>query len=288
MWLGISKQSHHQYLARKATQQNRRRYYIGLMEEARRLHPVIGLVKIYHLYEPDGIGRDAFVALGLRAGYGLDLYTTSSYKKKGSSPFPNLLVGKYFTAVNQLWSSDITYYAINGTFYYLIFILDVYSRKIVAHQVAQSLHARHNIRALRMAIRSRKITKNNDLIHHSDQGSQYTADAYLKVLDKYNIQISMCQSVFENTHIERVNGIIKNNYLVHWYPKDLHDLKRKTTMAVNNYNNCPHSSLHKLSPNKFEQLLPSIPMNQRTKLKVYTIRKQKVNTLDPNQLELIF
>lgn len=287
-WLRISKQSNHQYLARKANQHHRNRYYIGLMEEARSLHPVIGLVKIYHLYQPDGIGRDAFVALGTRAGYSLDLYTTSSYRKKGSSPFPNLLVGKCFTAVNQLWSSDITYFAIAGTFYYLTFILDVYSRKIVGHQVAENLQARQNIRALKMAIRNRNITTKNDLIHHSDRGSQYTCDAYLSILNKYNIQISMCNSVFENTHMERVNGIIKNNYLIHWQPKNLNDLKRLTNKAVNNYNNCPHSSLNQLSPNDFEQLLPSIPMSQRTELKVYTIRKQKVNTMDPNQLELIF
>lgn len=286
--LGISKQSNHQYLAHQGEQQIRKRYYIGLMQEARSLHPVIGLVKIYYLYQPDGIGRDAFVALGITAGYGLDPYSTSSYRKNGNSPYPNLLVGKWFTDVNQIWSSDITYFAIDGIFYYLIFILDVYSRKIVAHQVAENLQARHNIGALKMAIRNRNITTKNSLIHHSDRGSQYTSEAYLRVLRKNCIQISMCQSVYENTHIERVNGIIKNNYLVHWKPKNLSDLKRLTTRAVNNYNNCPHSSLDQLSPNDFEQLLPSIPMSQRTKLKVYTIRKQKMNIVDPNQLELIF
>lgn len=286
--LGISKQSNHQYLAHQADQQIRHRYYIGLMQEARSLHPVIGLVKIYHLYQPQGIGRDAFVALGITAGYGLDPYPSSSYRKKAGSPYPNLLVGKWFTAINQVWSSDITYFAINGVFYYLIFILDVYSRKIVAHQVADNLRARHNIKALKMAIRNRNIGTTNELIHHSDRGSQYNSDAYLRTLQKSGIQISMCQSVYENTHIERVNGIIKNNYLIHWQPKNLSELKRLTKKAVNSYNKCPHSSLDQLSPNDFEQLLPSIPMSQRTKLKVYTIRKQNVNIVDPNQLELIF
>lgn len=287
-WLGISKQSNHQYLQDKAARMKRTYYYIGLIVQARELHPVIGLSKIYALFAPQGIGRDAFVALGMKAGFGLEPYIKTTFSTPSSAPYANLLVSKTFNDINQLWTTDITYFAIGDTFFYLIFILDVYSRKIVGFCVADSLHAKYNIQALTMAIKQRKIVKNTGLIHHSDRGSQYSANAYTAILDRYQIAISMCNSVFENTHIERVNGIIKNNYLKHWQPRNLDHLKVLTKTAVNNYNNCPHSSLGKISPNAFELLLPSIPMEQRTKMSIYTTRKRKVDTLDPNQLELCF
>ena len=95
----------------------------------------------------------------------------------------------------------------------------------------------------------------------------------------------MCNSVFENTIMERLNGIIKNDYLVHWAPKSFSHLKRLLARAVNNYNNCPHGQLQKMSPNQFEQHLKNVPLSQRTSLKIFTVKKPKV-TVDPCQLQL--
>ncbi len=64
----ISKQAHAQALAYDAAA-GKVPYYLGLIEELRELHPSIGLRNIYETYQPDGIGRDAFIELGKQHGY---------------------------------------------------------------------------------------------------------------------------------------------------------------------------------------------------------------------------
>lgn len=283
--VGISKQAHHQYMQRLSNKADKTAYYIGLMEQARQLHPRIGLVKIYYLFEPQGIGRQAFEELGKLAGYALDAIPRLTWKGSRIIPYQNLLSDKRFTAINQIWVTDITYYKIGKTFYYISMIMDLYSRKIIACKVNQSLQAKHSLAILKVALKNRALDKAHQLIHHSDKGIQYTCDAYIKLLKKHRIAISMCNSVFENTSMERLNGIIKNDYLVHWNPKTFSQLQRLLTKAVNNYNNCPHGSLQMKTPNQFEQNLKNVPLSQRTQLKVFTHRKSK-NLNDPCQLQL--
>ena len=109
---GLSKQAHQQYMAKLADRQDRTAYYIGLMAQARSMHQVIGLAKMYHLYQPQGIGRIAFEQLGKMAGYALQARPCLSWKGSRVIPYQNLLVDKQFNDVNQLWVTDITYYKI--------------------------------------------------------------------------------------------------------------------------------------------------------------------------------
>ena len=151
---GISKQAHQQYMAKLADKQDRTAYYIGLMEQARRMHPVIGLAKIYYLYEPYGIGRVAFEQLGKMAGYALEPKPSLSWKGTRVIPYQNLLSDKWFTDVNQVWATDITYYKIGQIYYYISMIMDLYSRKIIACLAAQTLQAKHSMNVLRAALKS--------------------------------------------------------------------------------------------------------------------------------------
>lgn len=282
---GISKQAHQQYMAKLADKEDRTAYYIGLMEQARSMHPVIGLAKIYHLYEPEGIGRIAFENLGKMAGYAQEAKPRLTWKGARVIPYQNLLSDKQFTDVNQVWVTDITYYKIGDTYYYISMIMDLYSRKIIACQAAQSLHAKHSKQVLRAALKARRLEENHQLIHHSDKGVQYTCNEYVKLLKKHHIAISMCNSVFENTSMERLNGIIKNDYLIHWNPKSFNHLGRLLNKAVSNYNDCPHGQLQMISPNQYEENLKNVPLSQRTFLKVFTVKKSKV-LVDQGQLEL--
>ena len=282
---GLSKQAHRQYMLRLSNKDDRSLYYIGLMEQARTMHPVIGLAKIYALYEPQGIGRSAFEGLGKMMGYSLEARPVMTWKGRRVIPYGNLLSGKWFTGVNQVWVTDITYYKVSGVYYYISMIMDLYSRKIISCLVAESLHARHSIKVLKRAIKTRNPPKDHSLIHHSDKGVQYTCNDYVKCLERHRISISMCSSVFENTNMERLNGIIKNDYIIHWNPKSFSHLKRLLAKAVNNYNNCPHGQLGMVAPNQYEENLKNIPMEQRTKIKTFTFRQPK-NWDDPSQLEL--
>lgn len=282
---GVSKQAHQQYMVKLGDERDRTAYYVGLMSQARSLHPVIGLGKIYYLYRPEGIGRQAFERLGKLAGYALETKPELSWKGHRVIPYQNLLRGKRFNGLNQVWATDVTYYQLGDRYYYISMILDLYSRLILACLVADSLHAVHSIKVLKTAIRVRQIRPGTELIHHSDKGTQYTSNEYVGLLKRYQIGISMCSSVYENTHMERLNGIIKNDYLIHWKPRSFSHLKTLLAKAVTNYNNCPHGQLQMMSPVQYEQHLQNVPLSQRTPMEVFTFQTPK-NRADSNQLQL--
>lgn len=204
------------------------------------------------------------------------------------SRYHNLLINKTISDINQLWTSDITYFKVNDHFFYIVFIMDVYSRLILGYAVADNMKATNNIDALKMAFKTRKITDfQNRLIHHSDRGGQYVSNQYVELLQKANIQISMCNHVYENAHIERVNGTIKNQYLMHWNITSPQQLKTALKKAVNTYNNLrPHSALKNLPPKTFEQHINELQGAKRPILTIWTDNETKAT--DPNQYLLQF
>lgn len=266
---------------------------IGLIIEVRQIHPAMGLKSIYELTRPEEVGRDAFIKIGGAAG--LIIHPVRSSPKTTiphpSAAYPNLLYEKELTSVNQLWTSDITYFSIQGKWYYLTFIMDVYSRRIVGYKAADNLRAINNIDALNMAIKLRGINDyQNELIHHSDRGSQYISDAYTEILENHRILISMCQNVLENAHIERVHRTIKNQYLTHRPIKNFHQLVKWLDKTVYTYNyERPHSSILKMTPVEFENFVKELTSNSldRPKLEVFTYQ-QNDDKSDPNQLTFEF
>ncbi|MCB0541084.1 MAG: DDE-type integrase/transposase/recombinase [Lewinellaceae bacterium] len=284
---GISKQGHMDALKREREQLLKAPLYIGFIEEIREMHPGMGLRKIYEQFEPEGIGRDAFIILGLREGYRLRALESpykTTYSDKGSQ-YGNVLIGKRFTNVNQLWVSDLFYFPLGGQHYYVVLIMDVYSRRIIGYSVSDNMRSENNIAALTMALNLRGIDDyNNELIHHSDRGSQYTSTDYTNLLKSYGIRISMCTNVLENAHCERANGTIKNEYLKRWSIQNFGQLKKRVAMAVENYNNRLHNSL-KMTPMVYETYIKDLKEKERPEMEVFTINKMLDN---PMQLELQF
>jgi putative transposase len=113
----------------------------------------------------------------------------------------------------QIWVSDITYLRTRAGFIYLFLITDAFSRKIIGYHLSQSLKASGCITALNKAINQREYP-NRELIHHSDRGIQYCCDAYVEVLQKARMEISMTQSgsPYDNAVAERINGILKMEF----------------------------------------------------------------------------
>jgi putative transposase len=287
----ISKQGHHQAIIRLRNQFQKQGLYIRAMEEIREMHPGMGLRTMYDMLQPEGIGRDNFIALGLREGFRLqnkEKETRTTYSVK-CHQYSNLLTGRRFTDVNQLWSSDITYFHCAGVFYYIDLIMDVYSRRIVGYSLANNMRAENNVAALRMALTLRGVPNyNQQLVHHSDKGSQYASDVYTQTLESYGVRISMCDEVYENTHIERINGTIKNQYLERMSIKSYEELKKKLSQVIDTYNNHrPHQSLNKMTPFAYEQSLKQIPMDKRKKLEIYTAKKD-IDYIDPHQILIDF
>ena len=229
------------------------------MEQVREIHPGMGLRSMYDMVQPDGIGRDAFIVLGLREGFRLQAVenkTRTTYSIK-TNRYTNLLTDRRFTDINQLWSSDITYVYCLGRFYYLVMIMDVYSRRIIGYSIADNMRAENNFIALKMALNFRDINHyHSRLIHHSDKGSQYASDIYTDTLEEYGINISMCNEVYENTHIERLNKTVKNQCLQRMDIKNEAELQRKVAKTIEVYNSQkPHKSLNKMTPTAYEKYL---------------------------------
>jgi len=276
----ISKQGHAQAVIHQQMVSNKEVAYIGLMYKIREMHPGMGLRTMYEQFQPEGIGRDAFISLGLHEGLRLKAYqspikTTRSVK---SRLYRNLLEDFEVTDVNQLWVSDITYYQLGEIHYYIVLIMDVYSRRIVGYSVANNMRADNNIAALNMALSLRGVKDYNDkLIHHSDRGSQYTSNDYTDLLKIYGIAISMCSNVLENAHSERLNGTIKNDYLRRWGITIEKELYKSTAKAVGNYNNRIHRSLSKMTPIQFEIYIKEIDEQNRLKVPIFTIKQSVLN-----------
>jgi putative transposase len=257
--LGMSKQSFHQRLNRQLILLEEMEQLLVLVKQIRLDHPRMSSRQIYRLIKPIHVGRDRFESFCFENGFKVSVRrayhrTTNSL---GVTRFENLLLDFELRGINQVWVSDITYYRIGEKFYYLTFILDLYSRVIVGYSVSSDLStASTTILALRMALKTRNIGAG--VIIHSDGGGQYYCKEWLKLTVKYYLKNSMSESVYENPHAERINGIIKNDYLVGYGPQDYTQLKSMTAKAVMKYNSeKPHKSIGNISPNAFEELQPA-------------------------------
>lgn len=219
-------------------------------DRIRKRHPGCGVEKIYSLLKPSFIGRDRFIEIMMGAGFRLKKprnYRRTTYGCKHG--YPNLIKGLVVSAPSTVWQSDITYIPIGNDFYYVVFIIDVYTKNIVGYKVSKNMRAVANVKALAMALTTHQAPS----IHHSDRGSQYIAAEYISMLKSNKTEISMGLKAQDNAYAERINRTIKEEYLDFWKPKDYEQLKTDIKKAVSHYNNeRPHDHLNKRSPVAFE------------------------------------
>lgn len=122
--------------------------------------------------------------------------------------YPYLLRGVDITRPNQAWSTDITYIRLAQGFSYLVAIMDWYSRKVLAWRISNSMDARFCVDCLEEALR----THGKPDIFNSDQGSQFTSEAFAGVLQQEEITISMDGRgrAFDNIFVERLWRNVKH------------------------------------------------------------------------------
>ena len=193
----------------------------SLVHAIRLDHPRMGLRKIYTMLEPLPIGRDKFELL--MCDHGLSVHHVRrpwvTTHAQHVIYHPNLLSGLTINGIHQAWVTDLTYFRLGERFVYLVFILDVYTRLILAAVASRSMHAEANIKALEGAIlRAGDERKGRQTIHHCDFGSQYIDTEYCQLLKEHDFTPSMCEFAYENPYVERVQGTIKNEYL---YPRGI-------------------------------------------------------------------
>ena len=261
-WFGITRQAYYQNNWEGISITIEEDFVLQQVKNIRKNHRRIGTRKLFEMIQPFlldhsiKMGRDAMFSL-LSANHLLirkrkrRIQTTNSYH--WLRKYPNLIREFIPTGPNQLWVSDITYWKINtGEHLYISFITDAYSHRIVGYHVAETLEAIESIQALQMALSGLRPESHLQLTHHSDRGIQYCSSAYVKLLQDYHIQISMTENgdPLENAIAERVNGIIKDEYLDTYDIYTIKEAKELLKAVVDLYNTeRPHMSIGNLTPN---------------------------------------
>lgn len=232
---------------------------LQLISSIRKDHPRMGGRKIHYMIKEDmdrlnlKIGRDAL--FDLLASEHLLVHrrkrkcvTTNSnhwYRK-----YPNLIKELTPDRPNQIWVSDITYIRSRQEFSYLFLITDAYSKKILGYRLAKNLDSIHAVNSLQDAIKN-SSQPISGLIHHSDRGIQYCSKEYTDLLNKHSIAISMTENgdPLENPIAERINGILKEEYLNDKINnQNVLDIKQ-ISHAIEKYNGLrPHLSCNMLTP----------------------------------------
>ena len=262
---GYSKQAYYKQLHQNADTSVKEEIIVGLIKKkreiwkrgsGRNLHQ--SLQKEFNAHDIK-IGRDKFFDL-LRNNQLLikskrcRTKTTCSYHH--FNRYKNLIENVVPLRSNEIWVADITYLWLKpqDKFCYLSVITDLYSRKIVGHCVHDSLSVKGCIDALKQAIKNRK-DKTRPLIHHSDRGVQYCCHAYVKLLQKQQIKISMTQTgdPLENAVAERIHKTIKeeftNDRQINFCNID--EAKTEIKKFIEFYNRQrPHRSVQWLTPNQ--------------------------------------
>ena len=251
----ISKQAVYKILQRDNKKKDNMLLVRDIVIEVRNEQPSMGIRDIYYLMCPDFVGRDKFIELARLEGLMIKrkkrfIHTTDS---RGVIRFDNLIENLEITRINQVWQSDITFYKLNGVFYYITFIIDAFSRVIVGYSVSRRLTAEQTvIVALKKALKFRKGEDLSDLIFHSDGGKQYIAQEFIDLSEGF--KHSMCVAPWENGVAERINGVIKNNYLYYKTINNYDTLVKEVDLSVYLYNyKKPHCKLQRMAPVLFEK-----------------------------------
>lgn len=166
--------------------------------------------------------------------------------------FPNLVESLEVVRPDQVWVSDITYIRLKKEFIYLAVLMDVFSRSIRGWNLGRGLEQELTLVAL-----GRAMERGKPEIHHSDQGVQYAATAYVEALTGAGASISMAAvgEPRENGYAERLMRTIKEEEVDLTEYEDFADALRQLGRFLDEVYNRKriHSSLGYLTPSEFEQ-----------------------------------
>jgi transposase InsO family protein len=184
-------------------------------------------------------------------------FKATTKRDKAHPVAPNLL-NQEFKAdrPDQKWLADITYIRTQEGWLYLAAILDLYSRRIVGWAMSDRMTSDLTRDSMLMALWQRRPSALD--IHHSDQGSQYTAAAYQELLQSNGIRASMngVQSWYDNAPMESFIGTLKCELTHHRRYRSRDEARTDVFKYIESFYNLRrlHSSLDYLSPDDYERL----------------------------------
>jgi len=257
--LGITRQAYYQHFWLEEFNEIEHTLVLAEVHRIRERHRHMGGRKLYQMLQSFFLehkikmGRDALFDL-LQANHLLvrrrkrRIYTTQSFH--WLRKYPNTIKRLVPYRPNQLWVSDITYWKIDTGYVYISLITDAFSHKIVGYHLADSLETMQTIKALKMAL-EKLPPDHGGLTHHSDRGIQYCSAEYVQLLSSAGIKISMTETgdPRDNAIAERVNGILKEEYLGDYSAGNLEQGRMILDFVVSLYNEeRPHMSCDYKTP----------------------------------------
>jgi len=219
---GYTRQAYYKRKEKMKKESERGKQILEYVLSIRKRQPRVGGRKLHEMINSSDrisahVGRDSLFTL-LRTN---DLLvkqvkrwvkTTNSYHR--FKKYGNLIKEKEDIRPGEVLVSDITYIDTEERYGYLFLTTDYASRAILGYNFSRTLRVEGGVKALEMAIKN--IADPEKVIHHSDRGKQYCSYIYTDLLKKNNMQISMTEKnhVYENALAERVNGILKQEFLL--------------------------------------------------------------------------
>ena len=182
-------------------------------------------------------------------------FVITTHRNKRDRPAPDL-VQRHFKAasINHLWVADMTYIPTWAGFLYLAVVIDVFSRKVVGWSFGENMTASLMISALKMALITRKP---GEVIHHSDQGSQYTSVEFGKRCKEMGVRPSMGSVGDDNAMAEGFFASLECELINRRSWKNKTEARLAIFTWIESWYNPTrrHSGLEYLSPNNFERKL---------------------------------
>ena len=239
------------YLARGACEADLR--LMKRIDALNLAHPFMGSRMLRDMLNREGfeVGRRHVATLMQRMGIqALYRKPNTSKKHPGHKVYPYLLRGLKIERANQVWATDITYIPMACGWVYLCAIVDWASRKVLSHRVSISMDTAFCLEALEEAF----AKYGQPEIFNTDQGSQFTSDAFTEALKARGVAISMDGKGAwrDNVFVERLWRSIKyEEVYLHAYDS-VAQAKAGLARYISFYNTArPHSSLDKKTPDEF-------------------------------------
>lgn len=222
--------------------------------------PRLGVRKLQVILQENGhdIGRDRLFAILRDSGLLVKrrhYRVVTTYSRHWMKKWSNLIKDREASRPDEIWVSDITYIEVvqgqKKTFFYLSLITDAYTHEIVGYALHDTLDTTGPLKALAMALSKYPRGALRGLIHHSDRGCQYCSQEYVNKLKENGILISMTENgdPYENAIAERVNGILKTEWLYQVKLTSYNQAIKTIDKIIYLYNNVrPHESIGNMTP----------------------------------------
>jgi len=224
--------------------------FMRLIDEEYTRHPFYGSRKMRDYLRRQGYSVNRKRTQRLMRLMGLKSVAPGPNTSKASPAhkvYPYLLRGLKIDRPNQVWCTDITYIRMPKGFVYLVAVMDWYSRRVLSWEVSTTMDEKFCVSALERALRLYPTPE----IFNTDQGSQFTSNAFTQVLQDHDVKISMDGKgrAMDNIMVERLWRSVKYEEIYLKEYSDVDDLKRSLKTYFHFYNHeRPHQTFDIATP----------------------------------------